>query len=344
MGKKLKVSWLITDIPKHVKIKLWLPMKDNPTYQSWQEAIARVKFEPSEEKYVRLTSDTYQALKIEVGLIPLTEVNALPEELKSWIFSLRQDLKTEKAAQEVIKTRTSNSVEFEEKKSPLEIGSGTAMKPLSISYDEVGSAITTDIEINPREIPDFDYNIFDPNKDEDYSTFYKDTPFLYPLELKLEISKIIIENIRIRSSTPQVPFRFIITESKIEWGVLLRWKEYDLLEMAPVRKAVYTCDQLLEYENQDSNNVLHCGIVVYFNQKPVIATSPFYLEPIAPGLGWIPKRGENPNGALEQDIEEEVDQEDKGVDIEENNKLIYDTFRESITYQITIKYRRVTLA
>ena len=37
-------------------------------------------------------------------------------------------------------------------------------------------------------------------------------------------------------------------------------------------------DKLVEYENQENETVLHCGIVVYYNQNSIIRANPNYLE------------------------------------------------------------------
>jgi len=110
---KLKSPWVITDIPKTTKVKLWRLMKDNPTYKSWEKAIVGKSYTTDRDKiftgaeldFMKMSKDTYNSLKKEVMLMPLKEVNTLPSDLQNWIFELRPDLKEEQAEQEA-KTST----------------------------------------------------------------------------------------------------------------------------------------------------------------------------------------------------------------------------------------------
>lgn len=113
MGK-LKASWVITDIPKNTKIKLWRLMKDNPTYQSWEKAIVGKSHTTEQDQiftnvelgYIKMSKDTYSSLKKELTLMPVEEVDTLPHDLKIWIYSIRQDLKLEKSVEPQLKERT----------------------------------------------------------------------------------------------------------------------------------------------------------------------------------------------------------------------------------------------
>lgn len=113
MGK-LKASWVITDIPKNTKIKLWRLMKDNPTYQSWEKAIVGKSHTTEQDEiftnvelgYIKMSKDTYSSLKKELTLMPVEEVDTLPHDLKIWIYSIRQDLKLEKSVEPQLKERT----------------------------------------------------------------------------------------------------------------------------------------------------------------------------------------------------------------------------------------------
>ena len=96
---KLKANWMRTDIPKDIKVKLWRAMKDNPTYSAWLIAIARYDFEKEEEKYIRTSRDTYQALQYEIGEMPIEEIRTLPSDLQIWIRGLRQELSEELRAE-----------------------------------------------------------------------------------------------------------------------------------------------------------------------------------------------------------------------------------------------------
>lgn len=92
MGK-LKPSWVKTDIPKGIKIKYhWKAIMEAPTYQGWQQALARMEWQAEDMKYARVSWDTYVRLKKEIEEMPDFELDTLPPELKSWILSARKPL------------------------------------------------------------------------------------------------------------------------------------------------------------------------------------------------------------------------------------------------------------
>ena len=101
MQKKLKSPWVLTDIPKNTKIKLWRLMNGNPTYPSWCRAIASKSgtvdqdeiFAKDEDDSIKTSRDTYKSLKKELMLMPQEEVETLPEDLKRWVLSIRPELK-----------------------------------------------------------------------------------------------------------------------------------------------------------------------------------------------------------------------------------------------------------
>ncbi len=101
---KLKPGWVKTDIPKDIKIKLWWIMKDNPTYRSWEERIVGKSYTGAQDKlfandelkYIKMSSDTYKALKYEILHMPAEEVVSLPPDLQSWVKQLRPELGSEK--------------------------------------------------------------------------------------------------------------------------------------------------------------------------------------------------------------------------------------------------------
>jgi len=101
---KLKPKWMKTDIPKDTKIKLWRIMKDNPTYEAWQQGAARFRYEfdKKEDKYIRLSRYTYKSLQAEVCQMPVEEVCNLPSDLQTWIQELRPELRG------VLKTEVNN--------------------------------------------------------------------------------------------------------------------------------------------------------------------------------------------------------------------------------------------
>jgi len=92
---KLKATWMRTDIPKHIKIELWRLMKDNPTYSTWSIAIAHSDFKEEEDKYIRTSRDTYQALQAEIRAMPIEEIRTLPPDLQIWIRAVRPELSEE---------------------------------------------------------------------------------------------------------------------------------------------------------------------------------------------------------------------------------------------------------
>lgn len=101
---KLKPGWVKTDIPKDIKIKLWWIMKDNPIYRSWEERIVGKSYTSAQDKlfandelkYIKMSSDTYKALKYEILHMPAEEVVSLPPDLQSWVKQLRPELGSEK--------------------------------------------------------------------------------------------------------------------------------------------------------------------------------------------------------------------------------------------------------
>ncbi|MDD5094337.1 MAG: hypothetical protein PHV74_08175 [Dehalococcoidia bacterium] len=92
MRKKLKAPCTTTDIPKHIKIELWRIMKDNSTYNHWGKAIARAKTLDQYANDFSATKDNYQRLKKELELMPLYEVDTLPDDLQQWIKDVRPEL------------------------------------------------------------------------------------------------------------------------------------------------------------------------------------------------------------------------------------------------------------
>ena len=103
MSRKLKPSWMQTDMPKDIKIELWRLMQNNPTYGSWWRALAKIdteKFGLSQEeerKFIKTSNETYKRLKQEIQLMPKSEVEKLPEDLQQWITDMRPELTEEPA-------------------------------------------------------------------------------------------------------------------------------------------------------------------------------------------------------------------------------------------------------
>jgi len=127
---KLKSSWVITDIPKDIKVKLWRFMKDNPTYKSWEKAIVGKSYTTDQDEiitnvesdFIKMSKDTYNSLKKEVLLMPQEEVETLPEDLKRWVMSVRPELKVYLRPSDSSKTLTvEETVIGEERKQLLEM-------------------------------------------------------------------------------------------------------------------------------------------------------------------------------------------------------------------------------
>lgn len=89
---KLKASWVKTDIPKKIKIKLWSAMRETSTHKAWEEYIAEHPdlFEAAEkQKHLVMSRDTYKRLQSEIREMPPHEVQSLPKELQQWIKDVR---------------------------------------------------------------------------------------------------------------------------------------------------------------------------------------------------------------------------------------------------------------
>ena len=91
---KLKPQWMKTDIPRDTKIKLWRPMRTNPTYAAWQRWIDthREIFEKDEDQFSPSSRDLYKALQDEIREMPIEEVLELPSDIQVWIRELRPEL------------------------------------------------------------------------------------------------------------------------------------------------------------------------------------------------------------------------------------------------------------
>jgi len=91
---KLKPQWMKTDIPRDTKIKLWRPMRTNPTYATWQRWIDAHPeiFEKDEDQFSPSSRDLYKALQDEIREMPIEEVLELPSDIQVWIRELRPDV------------------------------------------------------------------------------------------------------------------------------------------------------------------------------------------------------------------------------------------------------------
>ena len=96
MSKKMKASFVKTNIAKPVKLELFRIMKDYHTQRDREQAVARSKeiHDLSQVfKFVPISRDTFKRLKGEVNEMPFSEVLSLPKDLQDWIIEIRPDLK-----------------------------------------------------------------------------------------------------------------------------------------------------------------------------------------------------------------------------------------------------------
>lgn len=89
MGSKPK--WQKTNVPKRIKIILWGIMKDNPTQNAREQAIARLKFGKEDDKWIRTSRDTFRALKAELIEMPESELETLPLDIREWTKGIREN-------------------------------------------------------------------------------------------------------------------------------------------------------------------------------------------------------------------------------------------------------------
>ncbi|MCJ7521823.1 MAG: hypothetical protein MUP21_06375 [Dehalococcoidia bacterium] len=91
--RKLKPDWQKMDIPRRIKdLYLWPAMMEGPTYKTWNEALARMDWEETDEIYFEPTKYAYRSLKAELWEMPQHEVEMLPPKLRAWVCTVRPDL------------------------------------------------------------------------------------------------------------------------------------------------------------------------------------------------------------------------------------------------------------
>jgi hypothetical protein len=98
MSKKLKASYIKTNIAKPVKIELFRIMRDYQTESNREQAVARsMELQELSKIFgqVPLSPDTFRRLKTEIKEMPLSEVSSLPKDLQVWMVEIRPDLKQE---------------------------------------------------------------------------------------------------------------------------------------------------------------------------------------------------------------------------------------------------------
>ena len=107
MSKKLKASYIKTNIAKPVKLELFRIMRDYHTQQDREQAAARSKeIQDLSQvfKSVPISRDTFKRLESEINEMPFSEVLSLPKDLQDCILELRPDLKQELEKQRLKQT------------------------------------------------------------------------------------------------------------------------------------------------------------------------------------------------------------------------------------------------
>jgi len=90
---KSKAVWQKINMPLRVKLIFWRVMKDNPTQRIREEALTQMikagKWNEDDDIYLERTDrDTFKRLRQELVEMPDTEVELLPDDLKSWVAGL----------------------------------------------------------------------------------------------------------------------------------------------------------------------------------------------------------------------------------------------------------------
>jgi hypothetical protein len=90
---KSKPKWQKTIIPKRIKIILWQIMKDYPTQNDREIAVAKHEHDADDDAYFKNSRDTFKRLLQELVEMPAAELNTLPPDLIEYAKNIREDLK-----------------------------------------------------------------------------------------------------------------------------------------------------------------------------------------------------------------------------------------------------------
>jgi len=91
---KFKPDWQKTNIPKPIKIELFKVMMDNPTQTAREQAVARLDLGKENDRWLKTSRDTFKKLAEELMEMPLSEVETLPENLRTIIKEKRKIMTT----------------------------------------------------------------------------------------------------------------------------------------------------------------------------------------------------------------------------------------------------------
>jgi len=116
MSKKLKASFVKTNIAKPVKLEMFRIMRDYHTQQDREKAVARSKEIDNLSQVfnsMHISRDTFKRLESEINEMPFNEVLSLPKDLQDWIIEIRpgleQDLEKQRHEQSSKSPITSSS-------------------------------------------------------------------------------------------------------------------------------------------------------------------------------------------------------------------------------------------
>jgi len=90
---KFKPDWQKTNIPKPIKTELFKVMFDNPTQAAREQAVAKLDLGKENDRWLRTSRDTFKKLAEELIEMPLSEVDALPENIRTIVKEKRKNIK-----------------------------------------------------------------------------------------------------------------------------------------------------------------------------------------------------------------------------------------------------------
>lgn len=88
-----KPDWQKTNIPKPIKTELFKVMFDNPTQAAREQAVAKLDLGKENDRWLRTSRDTFKKLTQELMEMPLSEVDDLPENIRTTIKEKRKNIK-----------------------------------------------------------------------------------------------------------------------------------------------------------------------------------------------------------------------------------------------------------
>jgi hypothetical protein len=211
------------------------------------------------------------------------------------------------------------------------------VQPTALGMPKIAAREKSDVDeisqveiVDPKKYPNVEREIFDPLRTDEYrhteqksSSLLKtrdierlmyNSRFQYPFNIEVKTSRILIESLQIRTSDPEVPFRFILSESNLH--VCNDWEQRDMLQLPEISRETLTVPlgAVIPYMNRLRQTKLFCGLVIFFNRRPYH----FDLQP-----------------------EEDVKLKEPGIYDFNNgnyNKKVRDYFRKPIAFTITVRY------